>query len=219
MGKYEKEIRLIPFLADISPALADEAERWICVYQYTAGETVRAPDGGCGILLMTDGRAAVYSADSDRDVLLRVLGRGGITGVANLFSDAPLASRIVALTGCTVLFLPESALRTLFASDSSIMYGYIAFLSERIRFLNRKIVTLTAGSAERRLAVFLDTIAPEDGGTFVIPISMSALAGYLDLGRASLYRAFDTLCADGFVMREGKTIRLLHREGMTAFYL
>ena len=92
MGKYEKEIRLIPFLADISPALADEAERWICVYQYTAGETVRAPDGGCGILLMTDGRAAVYSADSDRDVLLRVLGRGGITGVANLFSDAPLAS-------------------------------------------------------------------------------------------------------------------------------
>lgn len=219
MGKYEKEIRLIPFLADIDPALADKAESEICVYNYAGGKEICVPDDRRGILLMLEGRATIYSADRERDVLLRILGRGEIAGVANLFSDAPPASRMVAVGECKVLFLPESSLHALLACDSRIMYRYIAFLSERIRFLNRKIVTLTAGSAERRLAVFLDTVAPNDDLVFVLPISMSVLAGYLNLGRASLYRAFDTLCADGFLIREGKKIRFLHREGMTAFYL
>jgi DNA-binding IclR family transcriptional regulator len=38
---------------------------------------------------------------------------------------------------------------------------------------------------------------------------MTALAHALDIGRASLYRAFDALEKDGAISRDGKSIKIL----------
>jgi predicted transcriptional regulator len=43
-------------------------------------------------------------------------------------------------------------------------------------------------------------------------MSMTALAHALDIGRASLYRAFEALAEDGVIIREGKTIKILSKE-------
>jgi hypothetical protein len=40
----------------------------------------------------------------------------------------------------------------------------------------------------------------------------------LDIGRASLYRAFDTLIADGCIEKDGRTIRILDPEAITKNY-
>ena len=99
------------------------------------------------------------------------------------------------------------------------MYNYLAFLSEKIRYLNRKIVTLTAGSAERRLAYFLDTSIPENAADIpTITVPMNSLAEMLNLGRASLYRAADRLSEEGFIERDGKTIKVINRKGMMEKY-
>jgi DNA-binding MarR family transcriptional regulator len=99
------------------------------------------------------------------------------------------------------------------------MYNFLEFLSGKIRFLNRKIVTLTAGSAERRLAYFLDTSIPEGkDDTAEITVQMNSLCEMLNLGRASLYRAADRLCEEGFIERIGKTIRIINRKGMMDKY-
>ena len=102
------------------------------------------------------------------------------------------------------------------------MYNYLSFLSNRICYLNKKIVCLTAGSSERRLAYYLDSALSEaeDRGelTDSITVQMNTLCDMLNLGRASLYRAADKLSEDGFIMREGKTIRVLDRSGMLAKY-
>ena len=95
------------------------------------------------------------------------------------------------------------------------MYSYISFLSERIKFLNRKILYYTAGSAERRLALYL-TSFPSDTVTPDLP--MNALADLLDIGRASLYRAFDRLSEDGFITRDQNTVIIIDREKMKNFY-
>lgn len=52
---------------------------------------------------------------------------------------------------------------------------------------------------------FLLDRADETGAATV---SATALAQALGLGRASVYRAFDTLEAHGDITREGKTIRI-----------
>ena len=96
-----------------------------------------------------------------------------------------------------------------------MLYNYIGFLSDRIRFLNRKIKFFTSGTAERRLALYLDSF-PED--SFKIDESMSAVADMLDIGRASLYRAFDRLTEDGFIRRERDEITLLNRAEMVIYY-
>jgi DNA-binding GntR family transcriptional regulator len=47
---------------------------------------------------------------------------------------------------------------------------------------------------------------------------MNSLAEMLNLGRASLYRAFDRLSADGYIRKEGRSIAILDREGMQQAY-
>jgi DNA-binding IclR family transcriptional regulator len=54
--------------------------------------------------------------------------------------------------------------------------------------------------------------------TIELDASLSSLSDLLDIGRASLYRAFDTLIADGYIEKNGRTIHLLAPEAMTKDY-
>ena len=168
------------------------------------------------LYVLCNGSAAAYSSDTDKQVLLRSFKPYEIFGISNLFTDLPFATRIVAGTNCEVLILDKEFLSYLIDNDTGVRYQYIAFLAEKTLYLNQKIACLTAGSAEKRLAYWLDSIASED--TLILEVPMNALCTMLDMGRASLYRAFDQLEKDGFIKRNGKEIRLYHRETMLSFY-
>ena len=107
------------------------------------------------------------------------------------------------------------ALAQMLENDKTIMYNYIKFMATKIRFLNEKIMYFTAGSTERRLALYLASFGKK---TIKTTISMTDLANTLDVGRASLYRAFDKLSEDGYIIRSEKIILLLNREEMINHY-
>ena len=164
------------------------------------------------------GKIAVHSSDESRQVLLRTLEAGEIFGVAALFSeDEDYATNITAKTECDILFIGDEIIYSLIEKDSAVRRNYIKFLSEKIRFLNRKITYFTAGSTERKLSLYLLSLKRYDG-TVRINISMSALSEMLDVGRASLYRAFDRLIEDGFIKRDKKEIKLLSPQKMYDHY-
>lgn len=201
----------------LTEALEDES----FVYrEYSPGETILSPDEKQNkAVIFISGRAEVYSADEGRSLLLRTLERGHAVGVSNLFSSEDFVSRVIASKRCETLELSPENFGKILESDRRAMYNYVAFLSQKIRYLNRKIVTLTAGSAERRLAYFLDGALPEgakDGAE--ITVQMNSLCEMLNLGRASLYRAADKLTEEGFISRDGKIIRILDRRGMMKKY-
>jgi CRP-like cAMP-binding protein len=185
--------------------------------EYDAGDVIFSPtEREKRMIIFLDGKAEVYSADEHRDVLLRTIGKGGIIGVANLFSEENFVSRVIAAKKCATIEISAVKYGKLLENDSRAMYNYVAFLSNRVCYLNKKIVCLTAGSAERRLAYFLDNELSE--GCDEICMQMNALCEMLNLGRASLYRAADKLCEDGFISREGKTIKVMDRKGMMEKY-
>lgn len=176
------------------------------------------------LVLILEGTAKVLSLDSDRTVLLRTLNNGDVFGVAELFGGSEISiSRVEAKNNCKVLFIPERSMGELLEKDKTVMYNYLNFLCCRIRFLNKRIACFTAGSAERRLAFYLDSLAEDvaenDFQIKVTPeVSMGALALMLDIGRASLYRALDTLTSDGFIEKDGKSFLLRDREKMLKNY-
>ena len=47
---------------------------------------------------------------------------------------------------------------------------------------------------------------------------MTDLANTLDVGRASLYRAFDKLSEDGYIIKSEKIILIMDREEMISHY-
>ena len=166
-----------------------------------------------GIFL--SGEAVVTTADDSKNALLRFFKAGDFFGIANLFTNEDYVSSIRAKKKCRVFFFTEDAIRELLETDKSFLYNYLGFLSGRICYLNRKIRYLTAGSAERRLALYLSSFGSD---TVELDASLSSLSELLDIGRASLYRAFDTLTADGYIEKDGRTIRLLAPDAMVKDY-
>ena len=182
------------------------------ILNYSNGETLEN-DARIGFLL--SGRAIVQTTDESRRVLLRKLAAGDAFGVAGMFSKTPQVSNIVADRSCKCLFFSEQAVAELLEISDAFRKNYVAFLSDRIRFLNRKITYLTAGCAERRLALYLLSIG---SGEVELKESISSLSELLNLGRASIYRAFDKLCQDGYLQKNGRKLTILNPEAMLNAY-
>lgn len=177
---------------------------------YTCDETeVRV-----GFLL--SGRAQAFTGQSREQTLLKTIRPHELFGIANLYAeDEPFPSRILAISDCRILWIGRDALKGLIENDAAVRRNFLAFQSKKILYLNRKIATLTAGNAEKKLAVCL--LDHEDNGVFVPSGSMSELAELLGMGRASLYRAIDNLVSYGWIEREEKQIRILDKDALLRF--
>lgn len=169
-----------------------------------------------GIVLEGSLRVTKDNADGHK-MIMSTLNRGALFGAAALFNDEPeYATDIVALEKSTVLFFTQSLMQRMIRREPQIAENYIKYLSERILFLNKKIYFLTAGTAEQRLCTFLlDNM--QEGTETKLPMPLNKLADALNISRASLYRAFDTLTADGAITKNGKTITVKNAEGLRKF--
>ncbi len=186
------------------------------VCKFESGDVICSPAATqkkAGIIL--NGRASVSALDGTKNSLLRFLKVGDLFGISNFFTVEPFVSMIRADKPTRVLFLTEAAIAALMDADRDFLYRYLSFLSGRICFLNKKIGYLTAGTAERRLALYLTSFMTEE---VVLTESLTVLSELLNLGRASLYRAFDRLIADGYIQKYGHTIHIFNLEAMRKAY-
>lgn len=179
---------------------------------YAAGTTVQSAHTPVpGIAVMLKGQAEVLSSLAGTGVRLRYLEAGNIFGAATLYTEGRQYETVIrAVTDCEILLLPEECVKRLICTNAQIAENYIRFLSERICFLNQKMTAFTAGSAEAKLAVYLNGLTTDADGKALLPISLSAVADSLGMGRASLYRALEKFEQSGWIARDGKHLRLLN---------
>ena len=179
----------------------------ICLYE--KGERIWGGEAGwrraLGLVL-----AGAAQVRKDR-LLLSVHREGDYFGLVTLFYDAGCyAAEIEALRECRVLFIGKLAVDRLLDDCPGAAKALIAYLSQRVYYLNARLDTVTAGSAARRLECHLRARAVMDAqGRLVYPAgSQTALAQSLNMGRATLYRAMEELAQQGMIQREGKEIVL-----------
>lgn len=188
------------------------------IRSFSAGEEILSHDRlNVPIGFILEGVATVTSADGGKNVLLRTVGAGAVFGISTLYAaEAPFPTNVRAKNACKVLLVQSDAIRSLIEHDRGAMIGFMSFLSDRIVYLNKKINAFTAGSAERRLSLFLAD--NETDGVYSSGVSISALADMLDISRASLYRAFDKLEGEGFIEKHDKTIIIKDKKSMLEKY-
>lgn len=193
--------------------LLQALERIPCYQKiYAKGQAVYRPqeyERSMGILL--SGAAEVTKENEPGNVMIvSVLSTGDAFGGAALFNECEdYVTTITARTEVRILFFPQAAV-SLLIQDPRMAENYIRYLSGRIRFLSGKIDSLIAGSAERKVAQYL--LSRLEGDCVRLDCSLSGLADRLHIGRASLYRAFDSMTADGILTRSGRCIRVLDRD-------
>ena len=205
---------LCTVFGDAASALADGLleNPAVQVTAFADGESIHSDRDGLPALgFLLCGGAEIVRGREGCEVFLRSMQSGDVFGAAVLFAERCTAITEVRAKGKTrVLFLPQSEVEVLLRKNADAALGYIAFLSEKVRFLNRKIATFTAGSATEKLATYILQYA--SGERFTPPVSYSRMAEALGLGRASLYRAIDELCALGAIRKEQKDILILNRD-------
>lgn len=182
---------------------------------YAKGDIIFDPahfQRALGVVL--SGRVKAFKPKGEQVLPLRVFQEGDVFGAAALFGSEEYVTCLKADTDCRVLFLSQALVADLIGQDGRAAMNYVRFLSDRIRFLNQKIDSFTAGSAENRLARYLLSLSLEEGKG-VVPCSLSELAKTLDIGRASLYRALDSLEQSGIIGRAGHHITILDRDQLT----
>lgn len=161
------------------------------------------------LCILIDGKARVCrKGGTGETVTIRNICSGEVFGAASVFGSWEQGfSSVIAGSSCTVIYLSEQRLKELFVKYPQISLNYIAFLSDRIRFLNRRIDAFTAGSTEQKLYEYLVS-ASDCSGVVKLGFGMSELARRLKMGRTSLYRGLDSLISSDLIERQNGQIKL-----------
>lgn len=164
----------------------------------------------CGALgIIKSGNATVKrNNETGNSVNMRTIGSCELFGAASVFGDwREGSSSIKALENCEVYYINESEFQNLLLKYPTVSLNYISYLSDKIRFLNRRIDALAAGSTQNKLYEYLVSVS--NSGRAVLNISMSELARRLKIGRSSLYRDIDSLEQSGLIKRDGQIFKIL----------
>ncbi len=180
------------------------------IREYRTGDTVYSHDRFAAALgIVLSGMLDICRQKDGKTIRINRLNKGDTFGAAALFgevSDYP--THIVASTDAEVLFFEQCEVERLLRGDTDIAMNYIAFLSDRIRFLNRRIAGFSAPDTESKVACFLLQNTHES--TLFVK-NYSRLAETLSMGRASLYRILDNLVEKDILERDKSKIFIKNR--------
>ena len=217
MTQREKERFLRSALFDGCEEAAREAisSGEAVVKNYGKGMAVRAesvskdgaPRGALIVLLA--GRLKVGAREDMRKLTVSQMEPGAVFGFTSLFvADNAFETDVRAAGAATVCVLPEELIERLIASYPCFALRIIAIQAEKIRFLNRKILSYTAPSGVKRFWDYLRSLPRDKEGSVTLPLGMAPLAARLGMSRASLYRAEKELENAGKIRKAGNKIFL-----------
>lgn len=164
-------------------------------------------NGMIGIIL--EGNATVKRLNDMGDsITIRTISKDELFGAASVFGEwKDGMSSIIANTECTVQYISESKFSEIIRLYPLISLNYIAFLSDKIRFLNQKLDAFTAKTTEEKLYEFLLSQSNDDG-IVNLSFGMSELARRLNVGRTSIYRDISTLESKNLIQRNGNNFKI-----------
>ncbi len=183
---------------------------------FSPGETIFSPDNfrrAVGIILQ--GTAEAQKSGDNRVIVLNHFVPSMMFGAAAVFRNTKnYVGSVVAKSRCRVLFLTGQELEEMFREDYLLVHNYIAFLSQRIAYLNRKIDGFTKSSAQEKVILYLQERALARASDAAVNFSATLAARELGISRASVYRVLDNLVKDGLIAREGNNLRILDAAGL-----
>ena len=130
--------------------------------------------------------------------------------LAVLLNGEDFPTYIYAKRSTEVVFIEKTSFLGLL-DNPTISFNMIRFLAERVKFLNGKIATISAGAVESKLSHYLISLYEKYGDT-IVGFNKQNAAKALGSGRASLYRALSSLVEKGIISIEKSTLKILDIE-------
>lgn len=164
-------------------------------------------NGMLGIIL--SGTATIKRLnDMGVSITIRNISSGELFGAASVFGNwKDGMSSIIADTNVEAIYISEYDFCNIIKLYPQLSINYITYLSERIRFLNKKLDTFSANSTEEKLYEYLLSLSDSDGNV-ALSFGMTELARRLNVGRTSIYRDISSLETKGLLNRKGHSFKI-----------
>ncbi len=182
---------------------------------FAKGEVIYSPTHfGKMLGFIVEGECEVQRLDTDTPLPLNTLTESSSFGALAVFSKSnSFPTHIVAKKSARVLFIHKEDIDELILKSPRISQNVISFLAKKIEFLNEKIATFSQSSVASKLAKHL-LIESEAKNTDTVSLNCKRISEKLNVGRASIYRALDTLIQSGLVKSDKKQLIIIDRKGL-----
>lgn len=179
---------------------------------FKKGELIYSKEKFSNALAFVISGSAFAVSNNQNKIHLQTFCEGMCFGAGALFNnEKEYISSVFAKTNTKILFLEEEFLKNLFLNYPQVSINYIEFLTEKVRFLNKKLSIISCNDADDTLYNYLCGISNSENFA-VIPTSMTILAKTLGISRASLYRALDNLIQSGKIIKKNNEIKVIKNE-------
>ena len=165
--------------------------------QYSRGEALFLQGETAGAVhVVVEGWVKLYRiAPNGSEAVVSVFARGQSFGEAVALRNAPYPVSAEAVTNCTVMHIPASALNELMKRDPEVCNSMLAAIFTHLHSLVSQLEQLKAQTGAQRVAEFLLELCEQDEGSCVVtlPYDKVLIAGRLGMKPESLSRAFARL--------------------------
>lgn len=174
---------------------------------FEAGRMIFIQDTVCEnlhLLIRGKARAVMMNADG-KQVTIEEMSSPRIIAPAALFANKNVFPvNIVAVSDCSILFVPRNDFLNLMRQETSVMKGFIELLSDKSIFLSMKINSFALQTLKERLATYL--LSEDEKHT------QKEIAEMLGVTRPSLARVLAELADDGSIAIRNRKIEILDKK-------
>ena len=198
----------------------EEREALICdqkfpISEFEKDEVILSPDAKAEKMgIIVSGECTVSRPrGGGGTVHLNTLSVGDCFGIlAALSPSSEYPTYVIARKKTAVLFISADELDKLIEASPKIAKNLISFMATRIAFLNEKIATFSSDTVLQKLSRYI--LALRTGDVCEISFNKNKAARAINAGRASLYRALDSLSAEGIITYDSKKIYITDLNGL-----
>lgn len=192
------------------------------VRDFAKGESLFVEGDGSDLLYtIVTGRVKVFKVTArGTDVILEIFGPGDPVGAVAVYEARNYPATAVALEPTTCVVIPRQAFFALLESHPSIVRGLLVGLTFRLVELTNRVMELSGGRIESRLARFFLKLADDMGkpakdGVFIpMPLSRQELADMVGTTIETSIRIMSRWGKDGVVRTEKDGFVVVDRSGL-----
>ena len=121
---------------------------------------------------------------------------------------------VVALTDIELLEIYKSDFLKLLMNNDKILVNFLDIISNRSQFLSEKIKFLNFKTIKGKMAQYILRLAGDQKNEIRLDRTQNDLADFFGVARPSVGRALGDMEEDGYLLVQGKSIRILNRKGL-----
>ena len=215
----KESLAAVPLFKGLSEQQYDDLAMVVVDQEFARGRTIFSEgDDGVGFYVIISGQIKIYKLSPEgKEQILHVFGPGEPFAEAAVFAGSSYPAHAMALKTSRCFFIPRQAFRDLIEENPSLAMNMMASLSMRLKRFAHMIEDLSLKEVPGRLAAHLLYLDSEQGGNsdeVQLEIGKAHLASLLGTIPETLSRILTRMNKQGFIDSEGKTVRLLDREGL-----